>query len=465
MRRPLPPRRGWPRFRARDVSDASRRETQVVPLARSFTRVAPALLLLLACVIGCGKPNDDKPPPEVDYGKLPGLRATANKALREELARIEAEHGTPELLVVKEKIPDDKNVAAGLVDLFRTSELPSLREKANENFPPGPFSFNRLKLTKAIKFAKQHEDRRLKAREALTRPQCDFGLRHDKGWEADRKFVGVVRMCGRLEAFATAEQLFVHHNVNNAIEALRYQFRLAELLGSVKDVESRLEAAEMREEALRELQAIVKDERLQMAHLELLRTMVDDQLKRWPKDADAWIGDRAMGMYLYEIVRDGQLFVCLTPDELRRFNDEGTLEELTAVARDTADPDELFYLTTMRKLLERCDKAFSTRTELVAQVRKELKAQRDSPDYALVADRLLLDGLENALRLQAADRARTAAWGLALDLATGKKSPYQVNPLTERPYRVQRDSDKVSVWLDDKSTQTLPDVLLPVPRS
>ncbi|MBN2022217.1 MAG: hypothetical protein JW809_05440 [Pirellulales bacterium] len=424
-----------------------------------------ATWLLLAG--GCGKKtparNGEHLSPE-EYGSLPGLRATSNQALRDELARIEEERATPQLLTAAEKIPDELNAAVVLQDLFRAADLPALLASTDEYYPKGKFEFNLLRLRQALKSVARHEDRRRAAREALARPHCDFGFRHDQGWLANKKFIDAVRLFGRLEAFHAAEQLFLKQDVAAAVESLGCQFRLAEALGRVKNVEARLEAAYLREEILRVLRAVVSHEQIQAAQLVVLRDMIQDHLRHWPDDADVWIGDRALGMYVYEVVRDGAILALLTPDDVRAFGDERVLDELTDVARDTADPDELYYLTAMRELIARCKQSHLERVELAEEIRKDLEAKRNSPDYPLVADRLLLQDLANALRKQTRDRALVEAWALALDLATGEKSPYQVNPLTGRPYRVERDANRVAVWLDDQAPKDAPPdtvVLLP----
>ena len=78
-------------------------------------------LFIQIAILCCGCSRQQGPPPADEsggrYGKLAGLAQTPNKPLRDELARVVEERGTPELLT-RDLPPNDQNVAAGLVDLF-----------------------------------------------------------------------------------------------------------------------------------------------------------------------------------------------------------------------------------------------------------------------------------------------------------------------------------------------------------
>ena len=69
----------------------------LIPMRRALY----AIIWLSLLAGGCGGQSGGKAPQQLDleaYGALPGLRATPNQQLRDELARIIEEGGTPELL-------------------------------------------------------------------------------------------------------------------------------------------------------------------------------------------------------------------------------------------------------------------------------------------------------------------------------------------------------------------------------
>jgi hypothetical protein len=81
------------------------------------------------------------------------------------------------------------------------------------------------------------------------------------------------------------------------------------------------------------------------------------------------------------------------------------------------------------------------------ELRRDLHNRRNSSDFPLVAGRLLLLDVEKGHVIQARDRANCEAWVLALALACAEKPPgFGNNPLTGRPYRVERDGKTILVY-------------------
>lgn len=84
-------------------------------------RYAASILVLLGMLFGgCGRGQDAEVGPSrtpEQYGDLAGLKASPNQKLRAELARIEEDGGTPELLN-RTSVPRADNVAVGLLGLF-----------------------------------------------------------------------------------------------------------------------------------------------------------------------------------------------------------------------------------------------------------------------------------------------------------------------------------------------------------
>ena len=413
-------------------------------------RPAAWTLLVSALVVvgGCrdhGTPEDRSRAAAEAYGQLPGLKETPHRELQSELARIIDEKGTPELLAGNEP-PAQKNVAAGLRALLKASQVGSIFAESEVVFPPGKFAFDAVGLEKAIRFRKRYDLPRQQARAALKRPECNFGIRYQEGFLADLSFIDVVRLCGRLEAFCAADSLS-RSDPDAAIESLRAMLRLASCLAAEKHPTTRFEAAFLRTEALAVLQAIVEHPKTARKHLETLHALIQGELTAWPNDADAWIGDRALGMCAYEVVRAGNLFNLLTEEEIEQFTQEGILDELPAAAQRIANQDELYYLTVMRRIIDSCGQPYYARAEMFEEIRRDLHEKRNSPDFPLVAGRLLLADIEQGHAIQARDRANCEAWSLALALAAGRDGPpYQTNPLTGKKYDVVKQEGLITVW-------------------
>jgi hypothetical protein len=391
-------------------------------------------LMLMPCV-GCHRNEAARPPVKqaVDFSHLPGLRATTDLALRDELARIEEEKATPELLM-RTGVPPQENIATGLNALFPPAQAPAIFAQSTELLPSGAFTFTPPALEKAAAFEKRYDRQRREARKVLHSPLCNFGIRYTDGFDADLSLVDVVRLCARLEAFEAA-QCLSNAKVDGAVESVRQMLRLACCLASVKHVAVRVQGAYTRTEALAVLQAVVEHPRLNRTHLEQLSATFRDLLATWPSDADAWRGERALGLHGYELVRAGQADTLLTQEEAKQLDEQGILAELPNIAKQTVDNDERFYLQAMRRAIESCSRPYYARLEMFADLRNALQARSHSRSYPIIAGRLLLTNIQEGQGVQAQDRANCEAWALALAAATGQPAPpYDKNPLTGQAY-------------------------------
>ena len=413
-----------------------------------MTRRAMWILAMGALLAGgCGGDDTETKDAKLgqEYGALTRLRSVAHKGLRDELARIEAESGTPEQLD-QTGVAKENNVADALAKLFPprrfpTDKLRSLAQQSEQIFPVGRFDFNPQALEKVVKFGKKYESQRAGARNALKLPQCDFAILHMAGPLADTVFIDIVQISVRLEAFRAAEMLTTENNPYEAVISLRHMLRLISHLAAEKQVVARLEAAYLRREAFVVLKAIVSHDDTTPRHVEKLAEMVREHMKAWTVDADAWIGDRALGMCIYEMARDGSL--PLTPDEEAQFRKDGTLKILGGMSPKRLNVDEIFYLDTMRKIIEACKRPYYTRLEQFDQIEEDLHERRNSYEFPIIAARLLLPGIQEAQATQAQDRANWEVWSLALEWATGRELPaYEFNPLTGNRYEKDKETQQ-----------------------
>ena len=401
--------------------------------------------LICACLLlfGCGGESasrvglDDFEP----FGALPYLTGTRDARLADELARIVEEGGTPEQLTPPD---DDESLGAALLALFPEDRFHRLVARAEELMPPAEFRFDPVGLQHAIAFRRKHDAERLEARKALERSPRRLGIRLVGGFAADTSGIDAVRLCVRLEAFHAAERLD-EGDLDGALDAVDRMLAFAARLGAEKHLDARLHAAYLRADAMAVMQAVVTHDAATRQHLQVLLETVQGQLQSWPDDAAAWIGERAIGLHTYEMVRDGALPALLTEEETEAFKREGDLRLIAAAAQRHADDDQHYYLETMRRVIRACEKPYHTRRPLFESIEDDLQQRWGSPEYPLVAGRLLLKDLAPAQALQARDRANVEAWALALAAATGRTVPQPINPLTGTRYDVARDGGLVVI--------------------
>jgi len=399
------------------------------------------------------------------YGKLPGLRASHNKELQDELARLEVERATPELLAEDAKrIPDEKNAAFALGNIFSHDVIPLIDERARKLYPAGKFQFDPISLQKAIEFRQEYEEQRLKICVALARPECDFHYQHMKGRAADQTFIDLTSVALRLEAFLAAEAL-ADDDPDKAIESLAFMLCITRFLGQEKSLSARSAAAGFRADTLEVLAAIAQHPKATRETLENLLEKLNGQMAAWPPDANAWIGERATGLHTYEIARGGYVQSLLTIEELQEFRKDGTLGGLLKAVAANYDTDELQYLQMMQTIIDSCKLPYYQRKPIFWEIRKDLQRQRNTPEFPIIATRILLADFEEGHEIQAKDRARCEAFVLALSKALGRKPPdYKINPYTGKPYQVTRNQTRVVVRGIGLGREDHP-VIIPIPAT
>ena len=431
------------------------------------------MLLFAVALAGCAEPGPIELATDADVqalGELPGLRATADARLLDELARIEQQGGTP-LLLLRREVPDAQNVWEGLERLFFPEFRESNLEKTTEIFKRLYFRprdrrareggrylvIDPRVLADAASFREAKQRQQEAADKALERRQCDFGLDPMMGLVNDLTFIDTLRVLAHLEAFLAADFLALGEvtgdaslgeedrapgklrktmSHENPIESVKIMLRLADLLARQKHLATRKSGAVVRADALVVLRAIVDHPRTTRDDLAKLYELIEQQLAAWPADADVWIGDRALGMHCYELVRAGHFDLLVDQQQLAAFKEEGISADLQAAVLEHVDQDELFYLQTMRKIITACQTppakrtaaSLAARAKVLEDLRQELQRRRYDVQ-TLVACRVLLGDVRPAMARLAEDRAACEAWALALAEALGKPRPQSVPPL------------------------------------
>ncbi|MCA9268249.1 MAG: hypothetical protein KDA41_07250, partial [Planctomycetales bacterium] len=331
-----------------------------------------------------------------------------------------------------------------LHDAFTPGGLKFALQRSDALMPAEGFAFDPLAIERAMQFRLQHDAARLAIRTAFAQSDARLWVDHRLGVGVDVSFIDVARVYNRLEFFLAAEQL-AGGRQDDAIETLDAMLRVVDRLAGARHLASRLAAMQSRREALALLQAIAGGAATSRLQAERLRNMIAGELAAWPRERDAWIADRAEALHTYEMIRDGQLASLLTEEEMEKHNADG--DALAAAAMRGIDDDEAFYLGSIRRLIDAADQPYYQRRETYEQLRQELKSLLPTPQYPLLADQMFLANIPDAQRLAAADRAWTEAWSVALCIALdeSRAPPFDVNPLTGKPYRIAVEANAVVV--------------------
>lgn len=426
-------------------------------MIRSYLRLLLTLFAVL--LVACGKaksPDVETAKGLTKYGALPGMKASHLQGLRDELARLESERMTASQLIDKGfTVPTAWGAASGetvsreapasLLAVFTHELGKELLQQLDDLYPAGPFVFSSDALQAAIQLKDRYDVQRRRIRRIVADLDHGFDIQLTQGLAADTSYTDVVTIGNRLDAIVAAELLH-GDDPSAAIMILREMTVTIESLADEKHIVPRIVAVHRRGEALRVMEAIATHPRATVETHRQLARLIDDQLAGWPADASAWIGDRAIGMHTYELVRDGYLLSILAADERSRLKREVGFDRLAKQVTDNLDQDELFYLHSMRQVIAGCDRPYHQRERLFRQINQRLESLRDSLAYPLVADLILWPDVQEGHRLQALDRARCEAWSIALEASVGAPRPrYNVNPLTGTRYIIDLRADKVIV--------------------
>jgi hypothetical protein len=430
-----------------------------------------ALLSLLATSCAPSAPPPASAAGRLALAELPGLRAAADAQLQAELARLTQEEALPLQLVPAGTIhlrttPRSRVDFANLTASERLEQaLPPISRglwqiRSGALYTGGPLRLSPVQIEQGRDLVALLAEPRARFREALPTEPGRWGPRLIEGMLADLGFLQPLVLGCRLESIAAAVSL-ADRDPERAIEHLEPQLLAASVLAAEPNVTMRLAAANLRTDALHLAEAIAAHPQATPATHAALCDLLLAHTADWPADETAWIGERAAGLLVYELVRDGQYLSLLSLDEVANLRERRTLEPTVRAVMRHLDDDQRFYLRKMRNVIEASRLPYYQRKEILAAIRRELVELENSSEYPLIAGQILLADLERAHLRQAEDRAATLGWIAALASASGRElSTLPPNPLTGQAIAVERDTGSVTVR--DCALAAWPEIRIPL---
>ncbi|GIW93175.1 MAG: hypothetical protein KatS3mg110_1216 [Pirellulaceae bacterium] len=382
------------------------------------------------------------------FARLEKTSQTRHAALRQELARLAdagqlplqltatrlatSEQGGPGWLRDGQRILDRENMVAGIREAFESSDVSLIKTELRRYFPDGELTIDLGADPAMRRWLSRREGLVADCRRALQRPRAELAIRYSEGLLADLEIVQQVVWAGQLlgcDALLAAAS----DNIDQAVGDIRLMLKAAQVLADEPLLTARVAAARLRLDALRLVQAIVLSRATGRKDVEKLAESLDRHLAEWTLDERAWIGERALGLHAYEMVRQGHLLSLLSYKELAG-RDTPELAKLCRQVEQFIDEDEWFYLTAMRRVIQACQEPYHKRRSLMEELNAELAIGTDPEQKRFVARLLLHQELDWGQRVQAHDRACVEGWAVALNLALGDSVRPATNPLTGERY-------------------------------
>jgi len=415
--------------------------------------------------LSCNRSEVQESPKELrekafSYSEMKLTIGTRHQALHDELARVKAENGFP-LAMTSERVSTERGLLAwkkpgakatadadnfviALLAAIPSNRRSRLERQLEKSYPEGSLQLSALQLERIHDVLADWGTERLAIQDALKLPLNDFGVSYAQGLLADLSSVSVAMMAHRLLAEGAIDAAY-RGDLNAVVMALPELFRISAALAAECNLTMRVAAARLRREALFIVEFVAQHPEAKDVHLGAMQTLIANQMRDWTDDDEAWRGERAIGLHAYEMVRDGQILSLLTDAESKEFMEQGPQRFGKAIQMNL-DADELFYLRTMRTVIEACRDPYFKRLKTLTDVGEELESRRAGPNQAFVADLLLRKDLQWGQRQQAVDRAAMEAWLVALSSASGvvlKQQP--INPLTGRAYRIVENGSRIEI--------------------
>jgi hypothetical protein len=424
------------------------------------------LICLAWAVAGCRQPTSEE---EVkaeftSHADLMLTLGSQDPSVQAELSRVQAEKGLPrQLQDIEDQIAGKEDLTAAFFDVFDSDwQLQSLQEALVKIWPAGNLDFGDT-LPRARKLVEEHQERRRILRAGLRAPNTRFRLDFTQGFGGDLRWLTATEVLARMEAIEIDDAVS-NHQLDQAIESLAIMFRLAQKLDEAPQLIPRLQAVEIRRLALKGIQRVATSVSANETTREQCLDLLEQQITLWADEAQAWKGDRAIGMHVYEMVRDGGYLSLLTEQELKELDARRERLDRAYVVLRNIDIDELYFLETMRLAIDMSNVPFYQRLSTWNERFEALDEWRGGHEFPRVAADIMFPAFTTAQQRIGRDRARCDAWRLALQQSLGRGVNQTIHSVTGEPFLFGDEVGVVRVLGLEEEDKDLEPVLLPAAK-
>lgn len=422
------------------------------------------LALSTSLLTGCSpKPTETAVEEQLkSYIDLKLTERTHLTPLSDELSRIRAQSQLPSQLQERQPPAGSEDDLTSVAEkLFASNaQVNGLHRSLDELWPADGLEFPPSALEHAQRVTQKYQPQREQMAAAVRRADSRFRIAFDQGTAADVNWLETVRLVARLESLRIAAAVY-EEKPDQSLEPLASLVRLASKLEASPSLVTHLVAVDIRRYQIAGIRLVATAESsTQRTHQLLFELMAADRRKA-ADESLVWIGDRALGLHAYEMVRSGEYLSLLSEEDYQALVDKNETTDQALVVRRNVDDDELFFLETMSLMIEQSKLPFYRRKERMDEWFTQLDERATQPKFPTVAADILLVGVTTGQQRLARGVARRDAWLLALASVTNQtlSSDPLMNAETGEPLVVSDDGSRVEVWgLVEEDSDLFPSV-------
>ncbi|MCO6047196.1 hypothetical protein NG895_25130 [Aeoliella sp. ICT_H6.2] len=406
---------------------------------------------LVAALTGCRDDNQTLDELLDRAAELPGVRSSSHSALREEFRLVELSRGLPEHLN-EDPVLAHQNAAVALEDALPQLEtITRINEQTQAFLEAVPVADATFIHSESGALGAKWVNQTAAVDEATGLPDCDFEIRLEHGYFNDLTFVYRVAAGCRL---LLVDSLY-HFGSNDevALARLAAAWKWTDWLAESHHVEARVQAAQLRSEALLVLEAFANRPGVTRDDLTTLHAILQESVNPWPSVKETLVRERALAIATYEGLRLHLCDLLFTLEERSQLRADGVYETLRQAEVEQVDADEAAYLEYMREIIAVADQPFHERSKHLVECDRLLRANEQTDDFPWFANHLFVlnNSLTLAQRELASDRGRIQGWLTLLSDALGVAPPTNnTNPVNGEKYQVQSRGSQRFVDLGDR---------------
>lgn len=247
--------------------------------------------------------------------------------------------------------------------------------------------------------------------------------------------------------YAAVERAFAKQSLrrgkpDDAMQAIQYTYRLADVLSESGSLELRTVAAMIRLQMLEVVQSLLLDPLCRKEHHQLLHTLFEGQING-ATDQTIWARYREEGKHFFEATARNGIEKTVSPNLLQTLQERHALDEYEKAPVERFAHDQSVFLQVMSAVIESCESPFYQRQSILRHLNNELRERQGTatePVFAL----LLLRDVSESMRLFAQEQVGNEMVYLALSASlNGPPRRNTMNFLTGDQYEFPLITDGI----------------------